>query len=81
MHRRAPDIHPGLMTDLYHPDSAFVSWRTGLNGLTTFDLYTRTALFGGAYLLIAGIEAALEFAQASLLQDRFLLFKIVHLHL
>src|SRR5258708_19213762 len=64
MHRRAPDIHPGLMTDLYHPDSAFVSWRTGLNGLTSFDLYTRTALFGGAYLLIAGIEAALEFAQA-----------------
>ncbi len=62
MHRRAPIIHPGLMTDLYHPDSAFVSWRTGLNGLTTFDLYTRTAPFGGAYLLIAGVEAALEFA-------------------
>ena len=64
MHRRTPSIHPGLMTDLYHPDSAFVSWRTGLNGLTTFDLYTRTAPFGGAYLLIAGIESALEFAQA-----------------
>src|SRR5205809_3616153 len=64
MHRRAPSIHPGLMTDLYHPDSAFVSWRTGLNGLTTFDLYTRSAPFGGAYLLIAGIESALEFAQA-----------------
>jgi len=63
MHRRAPSIHPGLMTDLYHPDSAFVSWRTGLNGLTTFDLYTRTAPFGGAYLLIAGVETALEFAQ------------------
>src|SRR5438876_7118325 len=64
MHRRAPSIHPGLMTDLYHPDSAFVSWRTGLNGLTTFDLYTRVAPFGGAYLLVAGIEAALEFTQA-----------------
>ncbi len=64
MQRRTPQIHPGLMTDLYHPDSAFVSWRTGLNGLTTFDLYTRTAPFGGAYLLIAGIESALEFAQA-----------------
>src|SRR5438093_5992462 len=64
MHRRTPSIHPGLMTDLYHPDSAFVSWRTGLNGLTTFDLYTRSAPFGGAYLLIAGIESALEFAQA-----------------
>ncbi len=64
MQRRAPRIHPGLLTDLYHPDSAFVSWRTGLNGLTTFDLYTRTVPFGGAYLLIAGIEGALEFAQA-----------------
>ncbi|HYX48652.1 MAG TPA: hypothetical protein VE843_02840, partial [Ktedonobacteraceae bacterium] len=64
MLRRVPSIHPGLMTDLYHPDSAFVSWRAGLNGLTTFDLYTRSAPFGGAYLLIAGIESALEFAQA-----------------
>lgn len=64
MHRRAPSFHPGLMTDMYHPDSAYVSWRSGRNGLTTFDLYTRTAPFGGAYLLVAGIEAALEFAQA-----------------
>ncbi|MFL5625212.1 MAG: nicotinate phosphoribosyltransferase [Ktedonobacteraceae bacterium] len=64
MHRRAPRLHPGLMTDMYHPDSAYVSWRTGLNGLTTFDLYTRSAPFGGAYLLIAGLEAALEFVQA-----------------
>src|SRR5438552_7114050 len=64
MHRRAPGIHPGLMTDMYHPDSAYVSWRTGRNGLTTFDLYTRTAPFGGAYLLVAGLEAALEFVQS-----------------
>ncbi len=63
MHRRAPNFHPGLMTDMYHPDSAYVSWRTGRNGLTTFDLYTRKAPFGGAYLLVAGLEAALEFAQ------------------
>src|SRR5919206_3425334 len=64
MNRRKPTLHPGLMTDMYHPDSAYVSWRTGENGLTTFDLYTRTAPFGGAYLLIAGLEAALEFVQA-----------------
>jgi len=64
MHRRSPAIHPGLMTDLYHPDSAFVSWRTGRNGMTTFDLYTRVAPFGGGYLLVAGIENALEFAQS-----------------
>ncbi len=48
MHRRAPDIHIGLMTDMYHPDAAYVSWRTGFNGLTTFDLYTRTAPLAGA---------------------------------
>jgi nicotinate phosphoribosyltransferase len=64
MHRRTPGFHPGLMTDMYHPDSAYVSWRTGYNGLTTFDLYTRTAPFGGAYLLVAGVESALEFAQS-----------------
>jgi len=64
MHRRHPVPHPGLLTDLYHPDSAYVAWRAGHNGLTTFDLYTRTAPFGGAYLLIAGLEAALEFVQA-----------------
>lgn len=64
MHRRAPGYHPGLMTDMYHPDAAYVSWRTSYNGLTTFDLYTRSAPFGGAYLLIAGLEAALEFVQA-----------------
>jgi nicotinate phosphoribosyltransferase len=62
MHRRMPSLHPGLMTDMYHPDSAYVSWRNGQNGQTTFDLYTRKAPFGGAYLLVAGLEAALEFA-------------------
>src|SRR6266487_4079947 len=64
MHRRAPDFHPGLMTDMYHPDAAYISWCAGRNGLTTFDLYTRTAPFGGAYLLVAGLESALEFAQS-----------------
>lgn len=53
--------HPGLMTDLYHPDAAYVSWRGGLNGIATFDLYARRAPFGGAYLLVAGLEMALEF--------------------
>jgi nicotinate phosphoribosyltransferase len=55
---------PGLMTDLYHPDAAYVSWRTGRNGLTTFDLYTRSAPFGGAYMLVAGLEMALQFASS-----------------
>jgi nicotinate phosphoribosyltransferase len=64
MHRRSPYFHPGLMTDMYHPDAAYVSWRAGRNGLTTFDLYTRTAPFGGAYLLVAGLESGLEFVQS-----------------
>jgi nicotinate phosphoribosyltransferase len=63
MQRRHPGWHPGLLTDLYHPDSAYVSWVAGRNGLTTFDLYTRSAPFGGAYMLVAGLEAALEFVQ------------------
>lgn len=63
MNRRAPIIHPGLMTDMYHPDAAYVSWRAGRNGLTTFDVYTRSAPFGGAYLLVAGLEEALTYVQ------------------
>ena len=55
---------PGLLTDMYHPDSAYVSWRAGLNGLTTFELFARRAPFGGAYLLVAGLEAALDFVRA-----------------
>jgi nicotinate phosphoribosyltransferase len=56
--------HPALVTDLYHPDSAYVAWRTGRNGIATFDLYSRRAPFGGAYLLVAGLEMALEFVNA-----------------
>src|SRR5205807_7513679 len=55
--------HPGLLTGLYHPDSAYVAWRAGLNGETTFDLYARRAPFGGAYFLVAGLEMALEFVR------------------
>src|SRR5579859_2842437 len=64
MLRRTPGEHPGLFTDMYHPDAAYVSWVTGRNGVATFDLYARSAPFGGAYLLVAGLEAALEFVQA-----------------
>jgi nicotinate phosphoribosyltransferase len=40
-----------------------VAWRAGRNGQTTFDLYSRRAPFGGAYLLVAGLEMALEFVR------------------
>jgi len=54
----------GLLTDLYHPDAAYVAWRAGRTGLvTTFDLYVRRAPFGGAYLLVAGLEQALTFVR------------------
>ena len=66
--------HPGLMTDVYHPDSAYVSWRAGLNGMTTFDLYARSAPFGGSYLLVAGLEAALEFVRDFRYSDEDLAF-------
>lgn len=64
MLRRAPGEHPALFTDMYHPDAAYVSWLSGRNGQTTFDLYVRAAPFGGAYLLLAGLEAALKFVQS-----------------
>jgi nicotinate phosphoribosyltransferase len=54
---------PGLLTDMYHPDSAYVSWRAGLNGQTTFELFARRAPFAGSYLLVAGLEAALDFVR------------------
>ncbi len=60
---RIADRPTGLMSDLYHPDAAYISWRTGRNAPTTFDLYVRTAPFGGAYMLVAGLELALEFVR------------------
>lgn len=64
VHRRGllvETLHTGLLTDLYHPDAAYVSWRTGMNGTATFDLYTRRAPFESAYLLVAGLEQAVAF--------------------
>ena len=58
-----PQATTGLLVDLYHLDAAYVSWRTGHNAPATFDLYTRSAPFGGAYLLTAGLEPALAFVR------------------
>src|SRR5215212_4880711 len=58
-----PEATTGLLVDLYHLDAAYVSWRTGHNAPATFDLYTRAAPFGGAYLLTAGLEPALAFVR------------------
>jgi nicotinate phosphoribosyltransferase len=64
MARSYTPYHPGLLTDLYHPDSAYVAWRAGRQPQTTFDLYSRRAPFGGAYMLVAGLEMALEFVRS-----------------
>lgn len=65
---------PGLLADMYHPDAAYVSWRAGLNGLTTFELFARRAPFGGSYLLVAGLEAALDFVRAFRYSDEDVAF-------
>jgi nicotinate phosphoribosyltransferase len=60
---RAAGGHPGLLTDMYHPDAAYVSWCAYHNGHATFDLFARAAPFGGAYFLVAGLEQALTFVR------------------
>ena len=74
MARSYTPYHPGLLTDLYHPDSAYVAWRSGRFAQTTFDLYARRAPFGGAYLLVAGLEMALEFVRSFAYADDDLAF-------
>jgi nicotinate phosphoribosyltransferase len=59
----ADQLRSGLLTDLYHVDSAYVSWRSGRNGLTSFDLYSRSNPFGSGYMLAAGLELAVTFAR------------------
>lgn len=67
-------LAPGLMVDLYHLDSAYVSWRSGQNGATTFDLYTRSHPFDSGFLLVAGLKLALDFAEAFHYSDDDLAF-------
>src|SRR5680860_658326 len=58
-----PNVLPGgLLVDLYHIDSAYISWTTGVNPEVTFDLYTRHNPFGGSFLLVAGLELAVDIA-------------------
>ena len=61
-----PD-HPSgtaLFTDLYHVDAAYIAWRSGHNGRSTFDLYTRRAPFAGAFMLFAGLQPTLDYLQS-----------------
>lgn len=74
MLRSFTSYHPGLLTDLYHPDAAYISWRTNRNGQTTFDLFARRAPFESAFMLVAGIETALEFVREFHYSDEDLYF-------
>ncbi len=64
----------GLTLDLYHLDAAYVAWRAGLSGPATFDLYTRSHPFAGTYLLVAGLEAAIDFVRGFRYDDDALAF-------
>ena len=66
-HIADPTITPNptaLHTDLYHVDAAFVAWSSGQTGLATFDLYTRRNPFAGGFMLVAGLEPALDYLRA-----------------
>lgn len=53
----------GLEIDLYHMDAAFIAWKSGVNGLATFELFTRSTPFGGGFMVAAGLELAGEYIQ------------------
>ena len=66
-HIADPTITPiptALHTDLYHLDATYVAWKRGQTGAATFDLYTRSVPFGGGFMLVAGLEPALDYLRA-----------------
>jgi nicotinate phosphoribosyltransferase len=52
-----------LFVDLYHLDAAYMAWKGKHTGRATFDLYTRSNPFGGGFMLVAGLEPALDHLQ------------------
>src|SRR5690606_29632166 len=52
-----------LFVDLYHIDAAYMAWKGNHIGTATFDLYTRSNPFGGGFMLVAGLEPALDYLQ------------------
>jgi nicotinate phosphoribosyltransferase len=52
----------GLWLDRYHVDSMQIAWQSGIHHQATFDLFARRNPYGGAYILTAGLELALDFA-------------------
>ncbi len=58
-----------LFVDLYHLDAAYMAWKGQHTGTATFDLYTRSNLFAGGFLLVAGLEPAMDFLQRFVFTD------------
>lgn len=52
----------GLWLDRYHVDSMQIAWQSNIHQRATFDLFARRNPYGGAYILTAGLELALDFA-------------------
>lgn len=52
-----------LFVDLYHVDAAYMAWKGDHTGTSTFDLYTRSNPFGGGFMLVSGLEPALDYLQ------------------
>jgi nicotinate phosphoribosyltransferase len=53
-----------LYTDLYHVDAAYLAWKSGHNGLATFDLFTRRSPFAGGYMLFTGLQPSLDYLRS-----------------
>lgn len=52
-----------LFLDLYHLDAAYMAWKGRHTGVATFDLYVRSNPFAGGFMLVAGLEPAMDYLQ------------------
>lgn len=58
-----------LYLDLYHLDAAYMAWKGQHTGVATFDLYVRSNPFAGGFMLVAGLEPAMDFLQRFVFTD------------
>lgn len=67
-HAFLPDS-TALYLDLYHLDAAYMAWKGHHTGAATFDLYVRSNPFAGGFMLVAGLEPALDLLQRFVFTD------------
>lgn len=58
-----------LYLDLYHLDAAYMTWKGHHTGAATFDLYVRSNPFAGGFMLVAGLEPAMDYLQRFIFTD------------